>query len=66
MKSAQFEEWMLSVVNSVKVSNQGAVYFFLNVLYHSALETTGARSPLNIFSGDRIYPLGPQIMYPYK
>ena len=34
-----------SLVHSVKVSNQGAVYFFyflfifLNVLYHSALET---------------------------
>ena len=23
-------------------------------------------SPLNILSGDRIYPLGPKIMYPYK
>ena len=28
-----------ALVHSVKVSNQGAVYFFLNVLYHSALET---------------------------
>ena len=24
------------------------------------------RSPLNILSGDRIYLLGPKIMYPYK
>ena len=54
-----------AVVHSVKVSNQGAVYFFKCPI-PQCFRNKGARSPLNIFSGDRIYPLGLKIMYPYK